>query len=109
MTDGESAIVKVEIKEPDATKATTYTIVLNKTNRYTATIADVLINSTYMVTEQNAWTWRYDDTEATSGTIKANGNTVTIQNSGRTDQWLSDESAVENNLGNGNRDELNNQ
>ena len=109
MTDGESAIVKVEIKEPGATEATTYTIVLNKTNGYTATIADVLINSTYTVTEQNAWTWRYDDTEAKSGTVKANGNTVAIQNSGRTNQWLSDESAVENNLGNGTRDELNNQ
>ena len=113
MVNGESAIVVVTVNGVD------YTLVFNRDNT-TATIANVLIGSEYSVQENTDWSWRYSNqptieyTDAPEGTVykidaNAELNKVTITNTRGTDKWLSDESAVENNLGNGNQDELNNQ
>lgn len=113
MQAGESAIVQV------VANGQTYTIVFNEDN-LSATIADLPIGSEYTVTELTDWSWRYSNqptieyTDAPEGTVykidaNAELNKVTITNTRGTDKWLSDESAVENNLGNGNQDELNNQ
>lgn len=107
---GESAIFTVSGKIPDGTAAgkdQTWTVVLTKTdeNEPAVTITGLLVNSTATVIELGDWSWRYASTtyNPTSGSvtiIPKNGEnypaTVTITNTGRTDQWLSDESAVEN-------------
>ncbi len=112
MSNGESAIVEVVItpKDGSAEDAQTYTIVFND-NVKSVTISNILIDSTYTVTELDSWSWRYADgiINAGDGRIDAGENQVTITNTRTNTKWLSDESAVENNLGNGTCDELNNQ
>ena len=107
MDPGESAVVQVVINGTDGEE--TYTIVLNN-GAPSATIKDVLIGSTYTVTELDAWTWRYSNgsveykaSKDSEGNYKIvadpSTNTVTVTNSKSTNQWLSDESAVKNDLG----------
>ncbi len=123
MSNGESAIVEVVITPKDGTAedAQTYTIVFNENTTRNAdgipyvTIGNVLIGSTYEVTEQTAWSWRYTlgspvyTTQNKTIVADATKNLVTIENKRTNDKWLSDESAIENNLDDGTRDELNNQ
>lgn len=109
MQSGESAVIQVEITNSGSTD--TYTIVLNQATQ-SVVIGDVLIGSTYTVTELDAWTWRYKNgtvtyaaTPDSEGNYKivadAATNTVTVENTKSTNQWLSDESAVKNDLSSG--------
>lgn len=106
---GESAIVNVSISKDG--KTDNYTIVFNDDVK-TVTIANVLIGSTYEVTEQTAWSWRYTLGEPQYATANktivadATQNLVTIKNDRTNDKWLSDESAVENNFKDGTKDGL---
>lgn len=108
---GESAIFTVTGRVPDGTaagKEQTWTIVLTATenNRTpSATITGLLVNSTATVKESGDWSWRYSTTTYTPAdatvtivpkTATGYPATVTVTNSGRTDQWLSDESNVHN-------------
>ena len=108
---GESAIFTVTGYVPDGTangKKQTWTIVLTATvdNAVpSATITGLLVNSTATVKEAGEWSWRYSVTTYSPGdatvtivpkTATGYPATVTITNSGRTDQWLSDESSYVN-------------
>lgn len=124
MHTGESAVVRVVITNDNDVDE--YTIVLNADVDHdndgtpSVIIKDVLIGSTYTVSELDAWTWRYDSNEIVTyvATPDSEGNykivadvaknTVIVINSKQTYQWLSDESAVENDLSTGTGNDYNN-
>lgn len=124
MVNGESAIVNVTVNVAGETNARNYRLVFNANNTV-ATIVGLPIGSTYSVTEENGWSWRYKDgtityvDEAVAGTHQIDVvdtlNVVNIANSPNTDKWMHDESAVENNVtegvqkGNGDKGSINNQ
>lgn len=106
---GESAIFTVSGKVPNGTAAgadQTWTIVLTKTSTTTdpsAIITGLLVGSTATVEEMGNWSWRYNETKydppSKSVTVLPKTQstaTITIENNNRSDQWLSDESAVKN-------------
>ena len=104
---GESAIFTATITPPansgDAVKE--YTVVLTGTSddgktTVSVTLADLLANSTYNVTESGDWSWRYAQTNSsgTSGSIVAAGEVTASFTNSRDDQWLDDEVAVQNNF-----------
>ncbi len=105
LTAGESAIVKAEVGSD------IYYLVLNATNGYTATISGIKPNTSYTVSEVTNWTWQYEpDVKSATGTIteKQAKATVTINNIKEPDQWLHDESHVENDFGTGQSTGVNN-
>lgn len=93
----ESAIVKANVGGVD------YYLVLNGSNGYTATITGIRPDTNYTVSEIGAWTWQYGSVNSISGKISADNMTptVTIDNTKKPDQWLHDESHVENDFGTG--------
>lgn len=106
---GESAIFTVAGVVPDGTAdgaPETWTVVLTKTDEDTepsVTITGLLVGSTATVEEMGNWSWRYNETKydppSKSVTVLPKTQstaTITIENNNRSDQWLSDESAVKN-------------
>lgn len=102
MQAGETAIFKVVVD------GKTFMLALSSTNP-SDTIVDLPIDSSYTVTELNAWTWRYDDQTAKTGQILKDGSTVTFTNTTKADKWLHDESSVINNVTDGSVQNINNQ
>ena len=78
----------VECTDPDK-DSRTWTVVLTKKGHWTATLAGLKVGATYIVTEQNDWTWRYMSTNPTNTvTIVKEGSSVTIENTQTNPYWL---------------------
>lgn len=93
MAAGESAIFTVKATTADANGGNSekeFTVVVP--NGSSVTISDVVINTSYIVTEQNDWTWRYTTTSPVEGTIASTGSTASFDNVISDYKWLSDES-----------------
>lgn len=96
MNDGETAIFTVTATTEDQGEKT-FTVAVP--NGKSVTLNGLLIGSTYKVEEKGEWTWRYTSTcTNASGTLVADGNTVTFHNTKTTDKWLDDEARVHNNF-----------
>lgn len=87
--DRESAIFMVEATDKTGTRQTYW---ISLANGESVTIKDLRVNRQYTITEQNSWTWRYEDKDPITGMIerKADGSgvTVTVENSGNNEYWL---------------------
>lgn len=66
-------------------------VVLNQGNNFTVTIKGLKANTEYTVTEDNGWTWRYENNAARKITLNvdASRNTVTFANKLSNSYWLS--------------------
>lgn len=66
-------------------------VVLNQGNGFTVTIKGLKANTEYTVTEDNGWTWRYENNTAQKITLNvdASKNTVTFTNKLSNSYWLS--------------------
>jgi len=102
MAAGENAIFTVTATTADENGNSEKTFTVVVPNDGSVTIQGVVINTSYTVTEQDGWTWRYNTNSSVTGTIKpdANENKVTVTNTKKTDQWLSDESIKVNTFDN---------
>lgn len=85
--DRESAIFVVTDKETGKEVAT---IVIPANDTDGVTIDNLTVGKTYVVTEVNAWTWRYDDQTAKEVTIvePPTKNEVTFNNTNPNPYWL---------------------
>ena len=79
-----------EIKKADDPD---FVINVSITGNGTAIIRDLPI-ATYTVTQQNDWSWRYNDSSVTINHQSIDGTTVTFNNGANTDQWLNGNSAL---------------
>ena len=52
------------------------------------TIKDLTVGETYTVTEDTSWSWRYNDVEDITITLKPSGNEVTVTNTLDNNNWL---------------------
>ena len=52
------------------------------------TIKNLTVGETYTVTEDTSWSWRYNDVEDITITLKPSGNEVTVTNTLDNDNWL---------------------
>ena len=88
-SDREMAIFDVTVVGEN-NQNVTYTIAL--ANKGEATIDNVLIGSTYTITEKNDWTWRYANNSVVTGTVQLNkdgsGPRIVISNEHAQDHWL---------------------
>lgn len=98
-SDNESAIVTV------SGGGKTWTVALTKDTDdtdYTAVIKGLTVGTTYTITEQNGWTWRYTP-EVASITHTMNpptgNNTVTIKNKPVNGYWLGGDNYAVNDFG----------
>lgn len=82
--DREMAIFTVTVDTKDGQK--TYTIAL--ADDQSATIKDVLVGTDYTITEQNDWTWRYENKKPITGTMAVGGKSETINNVADNPYWL---------------------
>ena len=52
------------------------------------TIKNLTVGETYTVTEDTSWSWRYNDVEDITITLKPSGNEVTVTNTLGNNNWL---------------------
>ncbi|MBR5287837.1 MAG: Cna B-type domain-containing protein, partial [Clostridia bacterium] len=96
--DRESAIFTVTVTKDDLNFNKTYTIAL--ANDGTATITGLPVGASYTITEQNDWTWRYNDVDPVEDEIENGTNSVTISNTGKYPYWLGGDNYKTNTFGN---------
>lgn len=95
METGESAIFKVTAKSKyNNDQDLTFTITVP--NGSSVTIGELLIGSTYTITEVGSWSNRYAAVSVAPGTIIEGGETVVVTNGDKNQQWLHDEDYVHN-------------
>ena len=82
-----------EIKKADDP---TFVIYVTITGNGAAVIRDLPIAS-YTVTQQNGWSWRYDDSAQSFNHQSVVGTIVTFGGSSKTNQWLNGNSQLEKN------------
>ena len=82
--DQEMAIFTVTVETKDGPAV--YTIAL--ANGQSATIKDVLVGKDYTITEQNGWTWRYENKNPITDTMAVGGKSETIKNVADNPYWL---------------------
>ena len=51
----------------------------------------------YIITQQNDWSWRYDDSAQSVDHQNVDGTIITFGGSSKTEQWLSGSSRLEKN------------
>ena len=94
--DRESAIFTVTATDKNGT---VQTYVISLANGQSVTIKDLQIGSSYTITEQNDWTWRYATEPAVSGTIAEGGSSETIKNDDPHGYWLGGDNYKVNKFG----------
>lgn len=97
LSAGESALFTVTVEE-GSTVYKTFDIALSAEDNE-VTFADLPAGAVCTVAESGDWSWRYAKTiyDNNGVAIVAGGNVkITVENSERTDKWLSDESAKVN-------------
>ena len=95
MQAGENALFTVTGYDVDNNQKT-WTVTLNASNP-SVTIKGLKVSTSYTVTEQNGWSWRYEAEALTaSGTIAPNETSVSFNNTRNNNSWFSDESSVVN-------------
>jgi hypothetical protein len=82
-----------EIKKADDPAFVIYVTI---TGNGAAVIRDLPIAS-YTVTQQNGWSWRYDDSAQSFNHQSVDGTIVTFGGSSKTNQWLNGNSQLEKN------------
>lgn len=87
-TDDDQIFV-YEIKNKDTDNAFSITV----TGNGNTTIRNLPLGE-YTVTQQNDWSWRYNDSSVTINHQSIDGTTVTFNNGANTDQWLNGNSAL---------------
>lgn len=95
MASGETAIFTVTGKGLGATGLTVMV-----PSGESVKIKDLAVGETYTITEQNAWTWKYEPMQPVSRTL-TNGSVETVQfnNVAKIIKWLADEFYKDNRFG----------